>query len=206
MDDLGAATMKEDEKGESELSALVGRMAGRDERALERFYELTFGRTYAVALRILRDAPAAEETVEDTYWQAWREASRFDAARGRTLAWLLTICRSRALDALRRRDPAVPTDDVESLQAETAAEQADPYDLLDALQRSSVVRMALQALKPRARQLVGFAFYRGMTHSEIADATGMPVGTVKTTLSRAYQQLRSGLSGRDLEPEHDRAR
>ena len=188
---------------DAELSAVIARTALQDERALELLYDLTFGRVYAVALRILRNAEEAEEVVEDTYWQAWREASRYDPARGRVLTWLLTICRSRALDALRRREPAGLTGDFESLQSDAAAENADPYDLLDAIERSSAVHAAVGKLKPQVRQLVALAFFRGLTHQEIADACHMPLGTVKVTLFRACQQLKVCLSGRGLEPGHE---
>ena len=188
---------------DAELSAVIARTALRDERALERLYDLTFGKVYAVALRILRNAEAAEEVVEDTYWQAWREASRYDPARGRALAWLLTICRSRALDALRRREPAEVTGDFESLQSDLAAEKADPYDLLDAMQRNSAIHAAIGKLKPQARQLVTLAYFRGLTHQEIADACNMPLGTVKATLYRACQKLKDCLSAQGLEPGHE---
>ena len=190
-------------KLDAEVSAVIARTALQDERALERLYDLTFGKVYAVALRILRNAEAAEEVVEDTYWQAWREASRYDPARGRALAWLLTICRSRALDALRRREPAELTGDFESLQSDVAAEKADPYDLLDAIQRSSAIHAAIGTLKPEVRQLVALAFFRGLTHQEIADACNMPLGTVKVTLFRACRQLKDCLSGQGLEPGHE---
>jgi RNA polymerase sigma-70 factor, ECF subfamily len=188
---------------DDELRALIARTAQHDERALERLYDLTFGKVYAVALRIMRNAEAAEEAVEDTYWQAWREAARYDPARGRALTWLLTICRSRALDALRRREPAEVTGDFESLQSEVAAENADPYDLLDAIERGSAIHAAIGKLKPRVRQLVALAFFRGLTHQEIADACNMPLGTVKVTLFRACQELKDCLSGQGLEPGHD---
>lgn len=188
---------------DAELRAVIARAARRDERALERLYDLTFGRVYAVALRILRNAETAEEVVEDTYWQAWREASRYDPARGRALTWLLTICRSRALDALRRREPAEVTGDIESLQSDVAAEKTDPYELLDAFQRSSAIHAAIGKLKPQVRQLVALAFFRGLTHQEIADACDMPLGTVKTTLFRACRQLQDCLSAQGLEPGHE---
>ncbi len=188
---------------DAELSAVIARTALRDERALARLYDLTFGKVYAVALRILRNAEAAEEAVEDTYWQAWREASRYDPARGRALTWLLTICRSRALDALRRREPAELTGDVESLQSEAAVENTDPYDLLEAIERSSAIHAAIGKLKPQVRQLVALAFFRGLTHQEIADACNMPLGTVKVTLFRACRQLKDCLSAQGLEPGHE---
>ena len=190
-------------KLDAELRAVIARMARQDERALERLYDLTFGKVYAVALRILRNEETAEEVVEDTYWQAWREATRYDPARGRPLTWLLTICRSRALDALRRREPAELTGDVESLQSDVAAEKTDPYDLLLALQRSSAIHAAIETLKPQVRQLVALAFFRGLTRQEIADACNMPLGTVKVTLFRACQQLKDCLSGQGLEPGHE---
>ncbi len=190
-------------KLDAELRAVIARMVLQDERALERLYDLTFGKVYAVALRSLRNAEAAEEVVEDTYWQAWREASRYDPARGRALTWLLMICRSRALDALRRRGPAEVRGDFESLQSDLAAEKTDPYDLLDAIQRSSAIHAAVGTLKPQVRQLVALAFFRGLTHREIADACNMPLGTVKVTLFRAFQQLKDCLSGQGLEPGHE---
>jgi len=178
------------------LRSLIERMAAGDQRALERFYECTVRRAYAVAVRILRQAEAAEEAVEDAYWQAWREAGRYDAARGRPLTWLLTMCRSRALDALRRREPAEPREDIESLSGDPADPHDDPAYLLDSLQRGSAVRAAVEALKPQARQLVALAFFRGMTQQEIAVACGLPLGTVKATLFRAYQQLKDSLVSR----------
>ena len=191
---------------DAHLAALVARMAAGDERALERFYDLAVGKTYAVALRIMRNPQAAEDVVEDAFWQAWREAARYDPLRGRALAWLLTICRSRALDALRRREPADAVADVEALRGDLAAEDrasADPYYLLEAMQRNSALRAALERLKPQARQLIACAFFRGMTHQEIADSCGLPLGTVKTTLVRAYQQLRNCLAGEGLEPDYE---
>ena len=103
---------------------------------------------------------------------------------------------TRALDALRRREPAEPREDIESLHANEADPHYDPADLLNHLQRGSAVRAAVETLKPQARQLVALAFFRGMTQQEIADTCGLPLGTVKATLFRAYQQLRDCLVSR----------
>jgi len=188
---------------DSELSALVGRMAEGDEQALARFYDLTHGKAYAVALRIMRNAESAEDVLEDAYWQAWRDASRYDATRGRAAAWLLTICRSRALDALRRREPAESVEDIDSVRADHPADDGDPCGLLDSMQRDSALRAAIEQLKPQARQLIAFAFFRGLSHQEIADTCGLPLGTVKTTLFRAYRQLKDCLSGQGWEPDYE---
>lgn len=188
---------------DAELAALVVRMAARDQRALESLYELTVRRTYSVAMRLMRSAQNAEEVVEDTYWQAWRDAARYDVSRGRVLTWLLTICRSRALDALRRCDPAESRSDVEELQDGLIGERAEPSEIMEAMQRGSAVRQALETLKPETRQLVSMAFFRGLSQQEIADACGLPLGTVKATLFRAYRQMRACLTGQGLEPEHE---
>ena len=92
--------------GELRLRALIARVAGHDEAALGELYDLTHGRVHGIALRITRRREVAEEVTEDAYWQVWRQALRFDPARGNAMAWLLTIARSRALDTLRRADPA----------------------------------------------------------------------------------------------------
>ncbi len=187
----------------TELAALVIRMADQDQRALERLYELTVRRAYTVAIRIVRSPQLAEEVVEDAFWQAWREAGRYDASRGRVLTWLLTICRTRALDALRRRDPAEARDDMDALHSGEASEQSEPSALMEAMQRGTAVRAALETLKPQARQLVSLAYFRGLTQQEIAEASGLPLGTVKATLFRAYQQLRVCLTPTGLEPNHE---
>ncbi|MBI4755988.1 MAG: sigma-70 family RNA polymerase sigma factor [Betaproteobacteria bacterium] len=178
---------------EAALESLVRRMALRDETALARFYEVTSRRAYGLALRITRRAEAAEEVLEDAYLQAWREAARFDPRRGRPLTWLLTICRSRALDHLRRQDPADLHPDPDELRREVRADGADPLNLLLALETGSAVRAAVERLEPATRQLIALAFFRGLTHQEIADVCRMPLGTVKATLTRAYRKMRPHL-------------
>ena len=167
----------------------------RDEAAFGSLYAATVNRAWSVAMRITRQAEAAEEVVEDCYWQVWREAERFDAARGRVLTWILTICRSRALDYLRRKDIAEPMADIETLRSSELADERDPLDILGATERASAVHRALEQLRPRERQLISLAFFRGLTHQEIAVACAMPIGTVKTTMHKAFKQLQALLGG-----------
>ena len=180
---------------EEQLRGWMAGVARHDEAAFDKLYTATVNRAWSVAMRIVRQPEAAAEVVEDCFWQIWREADRFDAARGRVLTWVLTICRSRALDYLRRKDIAEPMADIETLRSSELADERDPLDILGATERASAVHRALEQLKPKERQLISLAFFRGLTHQEIADASRMPIGTVKTTMHKAFKQLQVILGG-----------
>ena len=179
------------------LRELVSRMANRDEAALTDFYDATIARVYGLALRIVRSRAEAEEVAVDTMHQAWREAGRYDATRGAPLAWLLTICRSRALDLLRARDAAMTHDDPHSLRSADDAEfgDGDPQDLVAAIQSHTALAAVLAKLAPAQRQMLGLAFFRGLTHEEIAAHAALPLGTVKSQIRRALAAMRDGLAG-----------
>lgn len=180
------------------LAGLVVRMAASDERALAEFYDATLGKAYGLTLRLVRHAGLAEEVVSDAYHQVWREAARYDAARGAPLTWLLMICRSRALDALRARDSAVLHEAPETLVPEAdQPRDEDPLDLITATRSRRAVHEALTSLAPVQRQMIGLAFFRGLTHQEIADETEVPLGTVKSQIRRALEALR-GVLGAEL--------
>jgi RNA polymerase sigma-70 factor, ECF subfamily len=167
-------------------------VARGDQRAFEAFYDATLTRVFALARRMCIDTGLTEEVVEDAYVQAWRDAGRYDPTRGAPLAWLLTITRSRALDALRRRDEAQPVAAPEAL-LEESDHAADPLDLLLLFEGTSATRRALEQLPARERQLIGLAFLRGLTHAEIAAETGWALGTIKTTIRRALAAMRQVL-------------
>lgn len=182
------------------LAALMARVVERDERALARLYDETSSRVYGLALRICRQAAMAEEVVEEAYWQAWRQAPRFDPGRGEVMTWLLAIARSRAIDALRR-DERFRHEELAEDGAETGAEPAlAALDLLDAMRGERRVHEALATLDARSRQLVALAFFRGLTHEEIATQAGMPLGTVKSLIRRALLQLRHLLAAEPSTP------
>ena len=174
--------------------ALVARMADKDEAALGQLYDMTVKRLHAFALRIVRDPGLAEEVTEDALFQAWREAHRFDVNRGKVMTWLLTICRSRALDALRRVDAAECVEDPDIFRSHEASFSAEPEYLLRQFETGNAVHSALMLLPPNERQAIGLAFFRGLTHQEIADHWRMPLGTVKTLMHRAFAQLRVSLA------------
>ena len=134
---------------QSHFAALLARMAQRDEAALGALYDAAIGRVYGFALRIVGNAPAAEEIASDVFLQAWKDAARYDAARAKVLTWLLMICRSRALDWLRGRDTAILHDAPETLIEELPSGDS-PQDLLEAIQSNSTVHSALERLTPDA--------------------------------------------------------
>jgi RNA polymerase sigma-70 factor (ECF subfamily) len=185
------------------LAQLLAAVAQRDQRAFEQLYDATLPRVYAVARRFCGDHALAEEVTEDVYVQVWRDAHRFDPGRGVALAWLLVLARSRALDALRRRDEAQTVEDPHALVADEGESAADPLQLLDSLQRESALRAALERLPARERQLIALAFMRGLTHAEIAEFAALPLGTVKTMIRRALATLKRELCGDDDDQRRD---
>ncbi|MBP6095429.1 MAG: sigma-70 family RNA polymerase sigma factor [Methyloversatilis sp.] len=171
------------------LRALIARMGDGDEAALGQLYDRTSRRVYGFALRVTRSPEMAEEVVEEVFWQAWRQALRFDPARGNPMAWLMTMTRSRALDALRRIDDAELHPEPETLMAAETACGGDPQNLLEAVQRHHALHAALESLDALPRQLLSLAFFRGLTHEEIALQSSLPLGTVKSHIRRALTAL-----------------
>ncbi len=170
--------------------ALVLRIVNRDELALAEAYDRYGSLVYAVALRVLRDERAAEEVLQDTFHRLWCVAARFDPARGSLPAWLAVTARHRAIDYLRQRRPAGDSDSA-------AAEIHLPFDLEEQMSRNGLmerVRAALARLPDGQRTLVELAYFQGLTHTELAQRTGEPLGTVKTRLRAAMAGLRKELT------------
>lgn len=175
---------------DAQLARWIEAIAARDERALAALYDATVSRVFGLVQRIVRNTALAEEVVEDAYFQVWRQALRFDPARGQPLTWLLAMARSRAIDALRR-EGRFQHDALDDLgAAETAADAAPADELLDLARHRSDLARALLLLGAQPRQLVAMAFLRGLTHEEIAEQTQLPLGTVKSQIRRALLSLR----------------
>lgn len=186
--------------GERE-AALVRRMAEGDEAALGTLYDQWVTLVHSLVVHLLRDREEAEEVVEETFWQAWRQASRYDASRGAVSTWLSTIARSRALDRLRarrrvREEPfSQLSPEGEGDRHEPAADAArDPLAAAEAAERRSLVRSALDGLPPEQREVLEMSYFGGYSQSEIAERTGLPLGTVKTRARLALEKLRDRLS------------
>lgn len=175
---------------DSQLAAWIDAIVDRDERALAALYDATFSRVYGIVYRVVRRAALAEEVVEDTFFQVWRQAPRFDPVRGAPINWLLAMARSRAIDAIRR-EARFAHDSLDSNEASAVADDSAPGDeLLEVARHHAELRRALMQLGAQPRQLVSLAFLRGLSHEEIAAHTRLPLGTVKSQIRRALITLR----------------
>jgi RNA polymerase sigma factor (sigma-70 family) len=175
------------------LTRLIHKVAEGDEKSFSIFYTQSSRQVYAVALRMTRNVAAAEEVVETSYWQVWREAARYDASRGVVMAWILTICRSRALDYLRQVDPADSYEDMDDFAEAYSAKGSSPLEQLLDAERERQLHSAVEKLKPIQKQIIALSFFRGMTQQEIADFMPLPLGTVKTHVRSALQELEAHL-------------
>lgn len=175
---------------DAQLVQWIEAIVDQDERALAALYDATFAHVFGLVRRIVRDTAIAEDVVEDTYFQVWRQAVRFDPARGKPLTWLLAMARSRAIDALRR-EARFQHDALDDEATHEIASEAPPVDeLLDLARHRSDLHQALMLLGTQPRQLVSMAFLRGLSHEEIAAQTQLPLGTVKSQIRRALLSLR----------------
>jgi RNA polymerase sigma factor (sigma-70 family) len=178
---------------EQQLVDWIEAIEDQDERALAALYDATFSRVFGLVKRIVRNAALAEEVVEDAYFQVWRQAVRFDPARGKALTWLLAMARARAIDALRREARFQHACLGDELDPEVASELPAADELLDLARHQSDLHQALMLLGVQPRQLVSLAFFRGLSHEEIAQQTQLPLGTVKSQIRRALAALRQTL-------------
>jgi len=169
---------------EARLADLLRAMAGGDRAAVRELYGLVGGRLYGVAQRILRDPGLAEDAVQDAFLKIWRNAHRFDAAKGQASAWMAVIVRRAAID----KRPRV------SLQMlpELAAPNIDPDYLHPRLQA------CLSQLPEVHRNALVLMYVYGLSHSELAAAMNAPLGTVKSWVRRAGAALREKL---EYEPQ-----
>ncbi len=167
----------------------------RDRRAeaLARLYDESSRLLYGLASRILDDPADAEEVLLDIYQQVWNTASSFDSNRGSVLAWLASMTRSRAIDRLRqassRRSREVSWEQEHDAVGHTPAPDSEIWYV----QEKQLIRAALATLAPEQKQAIELAFFRGMTHVEVAETLNAPLGTIKSRIRAGIQKLREVL-------------
>jgi RNA polymerase sigma-70 factor (ECF subfamily) len=177
--------MADPNAGDDELIAAVAR---GDHPALLALYDRHGGIAYGLAYRVLGEAGAAEEAVQDAFLRVWRRAETFDPSRGRARPWLLTIVHHCAIDLLRRRAGAPPV--VAGLDEIAERMPAvDAWSDLSGRLDSERVRAAVAALPGEQRRAIEMAYFDGLTHREIAERDGLPLGTVKGRLRLGLRRL-----------------
>ena len=191
-----AADRARDEFNDS-LRGLIVKAAQGDAKSFERLYDLTVRPILARVRRIAGEVHA-EDILADVYLQVWRSLASYQSVRGEPLGWLMTIARSRALDRLRteRRLHGGGSGAVEfDFGAEPSGEPG-PDELVSRLQHCSLLNASMAKLSPNERTVLGLAYYRDCSHNEIASLMGLPLGTVKTLISRSQLKLRKAFTQR----------
>ncbi len=170
---------------------LMARLRGSDETALEELYRRFAAQLCGLALHILWSHEDAEEIVQDVFLKLYRRPELYRPELASPAAYLNTMARNAAISRLRRRHSQATTSDldVHDPHSPLCATEADPMDLI-------MAKEMLEHLNEEERTLLESAFFQGLSHSELAERSGVPLGTVKTKLRRALQKLRQqvGLS------------
>ncbi|CAN5480529.1 sigma-70 family RNA polymerase sigma factor [soil metagenome] len=184
-----------------ELGRLLGRSGLGDKAAFADLYSRTSPHLFAVVLRICQNRAQAEDVLQEVYVNVWRAAQSFDAAQSQPMTWLTSVARNRAIDSLRRKqtEPQQQTaytagdDGDEDMIDDLADDAPGPLEQLSQASDARALADCVQTLTPSQRQSLALAFYNGMTHLEVAERMGEPLGTVKSWVRRALGALKECL-------------
>jgi RNA polymerase sigma-70 factor, ECF subfamily len=178
---------------ERDISQLLKRVARNDRAAFSEIYQHSSAKLYGIILRILRRRDLADEVMQEVYVKIWQRAGDFEPERASALAWMASIARNRAIDEVRRRQPASLEDHPEIREIASDADTG-----LAALLRSETAKQladCLGELEQDRAQMVVLAYCDGASREELAAKYNQPVNTVKTWLRRALAQLKGCLGG-----------
>lgn len=178
--------------GDEELVSLIG---AQDRYALEELYARYSSAVFSLTVQMLADSGAAEEVTQDAFFNVWRSAGSYRPDRGKVSTWLFSIAHNRVIDETRRRRRHYEdrsTHDVALLAAE-ADDSGDPSGFVMKQMRRSKIKEALSGLRPEQRDVVVFAYYGGLSQSEIARKLGQPLGTVKTRMRLGLRALKRAM-------------
>ncbi len=189
---MPADSVKQQERS-ARLTELLARTALADQRAFADLYRLTSAHLYAIALRILRESAAAEEVLQESFISIWNHAGSYVAAKSQPFTWLTSIVRNRCLDQLRRRELDTVTIDDEDEGMTLRDDGPTPLEMLVSGADARAVKGCVEALEAGQKQALALAFYRGLSHSELAAHLNEPLGTVKSWVRRGLERLKSCL-------------
>ena len=173
---------------------LIRRVRDKDKAAFAALYDRHSPPVLGLATRMLREASAAEDALQDTFITFWNKSTLYDERRGALLSWLFAICRNICLDRLKRpnekREIAVAHAVLNSFSAGDAQYHADNLSYSEV---HTMVSGALETLAQDERQVIELAFFSGLSHSEIAAERKMPLGSVKSLIAAALKKLRGNI-------------
>ena len=188
--------MPESSHPDEELAALLAAVRDGCRPSFARLYVLTSPRLFGIVLRVNADRADAEDVLQEVYVKVWNRCAQFDANKGPAIYWLAGICHHSAIDSLRRRQRRPQArympmdDDDEDACDRLPSAEPQPLDLVIRARGAEAVQRCVRALPIEQRESLSLAFHDGLSHREIAERLGRPVGTVKTWLRRSLAQLR----------------
>jgi RNA polymerase sigma-70 factor, ECF subfamily len=177
---------------EQDWTALVQSIAAGDRLALHALYGMAHRLVFTLIMRLTANRETAEELTVDVFHDVWRQASRYDAASGTVLGWIMNQARSRAIDRLRFESRKKRSNGGDALPEPEPA--ADPLDVLELRRQGEALRRALAVLTLDGRQAIEMTFFAGLTHVEAAARLNQPLGTIKTRIRSGLHKLRHALS------------
>jgi RNA polymerase sigma-70 factor, ECF subfamily len=180
---------------EDKLPELMSRVGLGDRAAFERLYRAASAHLYAVSFRILKNEGRADEVLQEAFMNIWHNAGAYNAALATPMTWMINIVRNKSIDALRSgKSEHASTSAIDDDALNVAADSAhEPQRLFDDSLTKRKIDGCMSGLGAQQRQALALAYYRGLVHTEIANALGAPLGTAKGWVRRGLEQLRSCL-------------
>ncbi len=179
---------------DARLIELIERVATKDTNALRELYDATSAKLYAVAMRVVGNTEHAEDVLQEAYLNIWRIAEDYRASLSPPMAWMGVVVRSRALDFLRKRkvERALVGPEMDEQLANTLdSDTPTPMDTSMASEQAWALHECLRKIEAKPREVLTMAYFRDLSHGELAEQLRLPLGTVKTWIRRSLEQLRS---------------
>ncbi len=164
---------------------LINRLKQQDSKALAQLYDAYGNALFGVVFRIVHTQELAEQVLQDTFLKAWRNIDSYDAGKGRLFTWLLNIARNTAIDATRTAhfQNSQKTDAIDTLVSQPSTQTLNPETL--------GLRELVGRLDDKYKEIIDLIYFKGHTQEETAEITGIPIGTIKTRLRYAINELRN---------------
>lgn len=180
-----------------QLAALLSRCVLQDQEAFAALYEASSAKLFGVAVRITRRRDWAEEVLQESFVKIWHHAGSYDSAKSAPMTWMTAIVRNRALDWLRRPQEVRTSEEQEAMLNAIPDEGPGPEDLVSLAAQARKLHECMQHLSNDQRRSITLAFFNGLSHGELAEKLGKPLGTVKTWIRRGLDRLKGCLDSLD---------